>query len=139
MEVILERRARPRFPIKRDVRYKQFRGRTGLEGEGKTLNMSSKGILFTTEQRLFPGRPAALEVSWPVLLEGRIPLKLVVRGRTVWCDEAKAAIKIQHHQFHTQASMGRSQFAISNHPPKKPMVKDVEANQEWPERRRRGR
>jgi len=139
MKAVRERRACPRFPIEQSVRYKQISADAVLEGVGMTLNMSRDGILFTTEQALSPDTHAIVEVSWPVLLEGRTPLKLVVRGCTVWCDEAKAAIRIQHHEFHTKATQGLSQFATSNHQPKKPIVQAVEAKQEWPEKRRRGR
>ena len=139
VSAIRERRTCPRFPIEQEVRYKQLSAQAVLAGVGKTLNMSSKGILFTTEQRLSTGAPVILEVSWPVLLDGRIALKLVVRGRTVWCDEAKGAIEFRSYQFRTQGTEGLNHFAASNHTPEKPIVKVLEANQEWSGRRRGGR
>ena len=45
-----ERRASDRFPMERDVRYKVLSRRNGDEtGAGKTINMSSNGVLFTTD------------------------------------------------------------------------------------------
>ncbi len=59
-----DRRGADRFPIEREVRYKILSRKTSSEGEsgtGVTVNMSSNGVLFTTDRYLLPGR--RLEVS----------------------------------------------------------------------------
>ena len=74
----------------RDVRY-TVTGRRGMEekGEGKTVNVSSSGILFTCQHQLAVGRKVKLCISWPVLLNDKVGLKLVVRGRVVRSERVR--------------------------------------------------
>ena len=99
-----ERRAADRFPIEREVRYKVLNRKNADEvGFGKTINMSSNGVLFTTDQYLLPGRRLELAISWPAQLNSKVALKLVARGRVVRCEEGKAAIEIHQYEFRTAA------------------------------------
>jgi len=100
-----ERRSSDRFPIERDVRYRILNRKTGDEvGAGRTLNMSSNGVLFTTEGFLIPGRRVELSVSWPAQLNSRVALKLVARGRVIRAEDGVAAVEIQQYEFRTQGS-----------------------------------
>lgn len=100
-----DRRNSDRFPIERDVRFRVLNKRGGEEtGEGKTLNISSSGVFFTSQQMLIPGRRLELSISWPVQLNDLVPLKLVARGRVVRFEEGQAAIEIQQYEFRTQAN-----------------------------------
>ncbi len=48
-----ERRRSSRFPIERELRYKTLNQRAEiLAGSGKTLNISSSGVLFTSDHDL---------------------------------------------------------------------------------------
>src|SRR5262249_40522552 len=97
-----DRRASDRFPIEREVRYKVLNRKNADEvGFGKTINMSSNGVLFTTDQYLLPGRRLELAISWPAQLNSTVALKLVARGRVVRCEEGKAAIEIHQYEFRT--------------------------------------
>jgi hypothetical protein len=99
-----DRRTSDRFPIEREVRYKVLSKKNGEEiGVGRTINMSSTGVLFTTEQLLLPGRRIELSISWPAELNHRCALRLVARGRVVRFDDGKAAMQIQQYEFKTQA------------------------------------
>ena len=95
----------------REVRYKVL-GATQA-GSGRTLNMSGKGVLFTTESILVEGKSVELAVSWPALLNGVIPLKLVVQGRLVRTEDKQAAIAIERYEFRTCGSAGRLPDSIS--------------------------
>ena len=100
-----DRRAADRFPIEREVRFKVLNRKNEDEaGSGRTINMSSNGVLFTTDQYLVPGRRLELSISWPAQLNSRINLKLVARGRVVRCEEGRAAIEIHQYEFRTQAT-----------------------------------
>jgi hypothetical protein len=102
-----ERRAASRFPIERDVRYKVLNKKSNNEaGGGKTINMSSNGILFSADHVLQPGRTLEIAVSWPARLNNQTPLKLVARGRVVRFEDGKAAIEIRHYEFRTSGSQG---------------------------------
>ncbi len=102
-----ERRSADRFPISRDVQYKVLSKRGGPEaGGGQTINISSNGVLFTTEHYLIPGRRLELSISWPAQLNDKCQLKLVARGRVVRCEEGQAAMEIQQYEFRTRAMTG---------------------------------
>ena len=100
-----ERRNSDRFPIERDVRYKWLARKDGEEtGIGKTINMSSSGVLFSTDQALLPGRRLEIAISWPAQLNAKVALKLVARGRVIWSQNGKVAVEMQQHEFRTQAA-----------------------------------
>ena len=52
-----ERRKTQRFPVERDLKFR-VTARKGVEesGTGRTVDMSSGGVLFTTDRLLLPGR-----------------------------------------------------------------------------------
>ena len=93
-----------RYPIALDVQYKLLRGgRVDQVGSGKTLNISSGGVLFETDQTLPAGGTVELAIKWPYLLREVCSLKLVMRGRVVRRDtRTKAtAVRAEHHEFRT--------------------------------------
>jgi PilZ domain len=100
-----DRRGAKRLSIERDVQYRLLTRRDGEpEGAGKTLNMSSSGVLFTTDQTLLPGRRMELTISWPAHLDNKCALKLVARGRVVRFEGTAAALEIMQHEFRTKSS-----------------------------------
>jgi hypothetical protein len=98
-----DRRHSDRFAIGRDVRYRVLNKRSEEEGEGRTINISSAGVLFTTEHMLVPGRRVELSISWPAQLNNKCALKLVACGRVIRYEEGRAAIEIQQYEFKTQS------------------------------------
>ena len=99
-----DRRRSDRFAIESEIRYRTLNKRGGDEaGEGKTVNMSSSGVLFTSGQILRPGRRVELAISWPAQLNNKCALKLVARGRIVRFDNGLAAMEIQQYEFRTQS------------------------------------
>lgn len=100
-----DRRAADRLPIQQDVQYKMLNKKTGdTEARGKTINMSSSGVLFTTDEILLPGRRVELSINWPAQLDQKCGLKLVARGRVVRFENGTAAIEILQHEFRTRRS-----------------------------------
>jgi hypothetical protein len=107
-----DRRHSDRFPIEREVRYRLLNKRSGEEiGDGKTVNISSSGVLFTSEHILLPGRRLELAISWPAQLNQRCALKLVARGRVVRFEDGRAAIEIQQYEFRTLSSAAAALLA----------------------------
>jgi hypothetical protein len=102
-----DRRQNHRFPLRADVRYRLLHSKSrNVQGAGRTLNMSSRGVFFTVESELPHGRMVALTVNWPARLGGVCPLQLVAIGRMVRCDGARAAVHIEKYEFRTRASDG---------------------------------
>lgn len=105
--VASERRRSSRFPIERDVRYKTLNQRTEtLAGNGKTLNISSSGVLFTSDHDLPVGTRLELSISWPAQLNDRCLLNLVARGRVTRHNKGQLALQIQQYEFRTQSRPG---------------------------------
>ena len=104
-----ERRRSSRFPVERAVRYRVISRRADVRpGEGRTVNMSSNGVLFSTRQNLVPGKRVEIAISWPAQLNDTCPLKLVAKGRVIRAEAGHAALEIQQYEFRT---MGSKNFA----------------------------
>lgn len=101
----LERRRASRFALQQELRYRlvQSRGDSTYR-VGQTLDISSKGILFTTQERLPAGRTVEIAMHWPALLNGTCPLQFVARGRVIRSDGRTAAVRIQRYEFRTRSS-----------------------------------
>jgi len=107
-----ERRIKRRFQIEQDVRYKMLYGQRIAEtGAGKTMNISSGGVWFTTENMLTTGMPVELSMSWPVLLNDSCPMKLMIYGCVVRSNEKGAAVAIERYEFRTQGARSFQQPA----------------------------
>ncbi len=103
-----ERRRSSRFPIEREVRYKTLNQRTEtLAGNGKTLNISSSGVLFTSDHDLPVGTRLEVSISWPAQLNDRCLLNLVARGRVTRHNTGQLALQIQQYEFRTQSRPGK--------------------------------
>lgn len=101
-----ERRAADRFPIERDVRYRMMSKKSSDEnGIGKTVNISSNGVLFTTDKLLIPGRKLEVSIAWPAQLNNSCALRLVARGRIVRFEQGRAAMEIQQYEFRTTGAL----------------------------------
>ena len=99
-----ERRRSSRFPIERELRYKTLNQRAEiLAGNGKTLNISSSGVLFTSDQELPVGTRLEVSISWPAQLNERCLLNLVARGRRTRHLKGQLALQIQQYEFRTQS------------------------------------
>ena len=100
-----ERRTKRRFQIDQEVRYKMLYGQRIAEtGVGRTLNISSGGVWFSTENMLTSGMPVELSMSWPVLLNDSCPMKLMIYGCVVRSNERGAAVAIERYEFRTSGS-----------------------------------
>lgn len=107
-----ERRRSSRFPIEREVRYKTLNQRSEiLAGNGKTLNISSSGVLFTSEHELPVGTRLELSISWPAQLNEKCLLNLVARGRVTRNSKGQLALQIQQYEFRTQSRPGSAKDA----------------------------
>ena len=100
-----ERRTKRRFGIEQEVRYKMLYGQRIAEtGAGKTMNISSGGVWFTTENLLTAGMPVELSMNWPVLLNDSCPMKLMIYGCVIRSNDKGAAVAIERYEFRTQGS-----------------------------------
>ena len=120
-----ERRTNARFPCRLAVSYQTLE-RPVLSGQGtsETLNISSKGILFTCNEQFNSGQLIQVSLDWPARLENQIPLKLVAEGRVVRNANGTTAMTIDKYEFRTRRTPPRPQeylasdAALRTNPPK---------------------
>jgi hypothetical protein len=104
MELInQDRRDDRRYPIELELHYRVIgRGRPQLNGGGRTMNMSSGGVLIGVDQNLATGTFVELSIHWPVLLQKTCPLTLQIVGRVVRCEDRTVAVKTSRYEFITR-------------------------------------
>jgi len=108
-----ERRTKRRFQIDQEVKYKMLYGQRIAEtGVGRTMNISSGGVWFSTESMLTSGMPVELSMNWPVLLNDSCPMKLMIYGCVVRSNEKGAAVAIERYEFRTQGSRAFQQQQV---------------------------
>src|SRR3974377_338756 len=98
-----ERRAKHRFAIERELRFKVLDGERPLTGIGNTVDISSGGVAFETVTKLLPGSLVEISISWPVLLDDTCLMRLVVLGRVVRTRRQVVACTVDKYEFRTQA------------------------------------
>jgi len=100
-----DRRTKRRYPINLEVQYKLMKHRRVERlGAGRTLNISSGGVLFEADGHLPSTGPIELALNWPFLLHGSCNLKLVMRGRIVRTSDRAIAIRAEFHEFRTSGA-----------------------------------
>jgi hypothetical protein len=100
-----DRRYQERFSIQRDLSYRVLnpKGSTISSGEGKTTNMSSRGVLIVVREKMpQSGDRVELNVSWPARSDDS-KLQLIVKGRVVRVVPAthSCAVEILQYEFKT--------------------------------------
>jgi hypothetical protein len=99
-----ERRSDRRYDLALNVRWKLIRRRRVLDsGTGKTVDVSSGGLLLETDRELPSGLNIELSISWPVLLHNVAPLQLVVAGRVVRATGQRIGVRMTQHEFRTMS------------------------------------
>src|SRR5580704_19109875 len=99
-----ERRSKRRFVMEREVRYRVLdQDKIIGAGSGKTFNLSSTGVEFSTDRDLPEGAFVELSIAWPALLENRCPLQLIGFGRVLRSSGGTVASTIEQYEFRTLA------------------------------------
>jgi len=78
---------------------------------GESLNISSKGLLFTTSESFLAGQAVEAFIDWPIRLHKGVRLRLVVKGAVVRSTGNDAAMLIEEYQFRTCAARGLERTA----------------------------
>jgi hypothetical protein len=113
-----DRRRATRFPIERLILFQTSeRQQAPISGLGQTINISSSGVLFSTDESLSPGRSIRVAISWPAQLDSSVSLQLVARGRIVRCDGSNAAVRIQRYEFRTRPKHALNPWIDSSQAP----------------------
>jgi len=101
--VVGERRSKQRFPIATPVEYLlQPDALRPERGRGFTVNLSVNSLLFRAERPLPTGKNIRLSIEWPVRLEPKVGLSLIIKGRTARTDGKQAVVLFSRYDFRTR-------------------------------------
>lgn len=105
---IAERRRSRRFALPLALKLRAIESVLNVNqiSSGECLNISSSGLLFATTEPLFQGQSVEASLDWPMLLDHRIRLILVVKGQIVRVGNGRAAMRIERYEFKTAGVEG---------------------------------
>lgn len=95
----LARRQYQRFPIVAQAEY-SF---AGHRAPATTLDIGRGGVLLKTNTVLRVGEQIEVLIDWPVLLDQRCPLRLVIFGKVLRSNQAGTAVRITRYEFRIRA------------------------------------
>ena len=99
-----DRRTTIRFPIEQEVSYKilDHRAIAPESGAGKTLDISSGGVLFRDTAAVARRKAGGSVGELAGAIGGGCRSKFVAVGRVVWAEDTRAAMHIEQHEFRTR-------------------------------------
>ena len=113
-----DRRRNLRFGLRLSMRWKliPYR-RVGAQGTGRTLDLSSGGVLFETDSQLPAGAQWRVElfITWPVLLHGTTPLQLTISGRIIRSEDNRVAVQIARFRVSHPGHRGGTTHSAGRH------------------------
>lgn len=104
-----ERREGRRYPVTIPLEYRVYgvadngTNEVRQTGSGRTVNMSSAGVVFEADRPLREGMDADLSIAWPASLSKSVGLTLRVRGRIVRSENTRIALTMTHYEFRTRS------------------------------------
>ena len=97
-----DRRSHHRYPISFELKYI-----AGVQvGHGRTINLSSGGVLFEADVALAINLPIELWISWPARTWAPVPLELYAAGKTVRVEGTHVAVEFYRVVFRTGKENG---------------------------------
>jgi hypothetical protein len=107
------RNAARRFPVSYGLRYVMTQPaaeRTGT-GTGETVWMSRQEVAFLAKGSARVGDKVQIYIAWPVLLNGMVPLQLILNAEIVQCSGPLCIAKLTKHEFRTRGIQSSSMAA----------------------------
>jgi hypothetical protein len=112
-------RYQPLYPITLDLHYQVLSdGRPVETGSGRTTRFGSHRVVFIAEPALEVAARLQVSVAWPVLLDDRVKLQLIIEGRVLGVDGDRVTLGVVKYHFRTR---GLSIAANSREPCARPM------------------
>jgi hypothetical protein len=103
LDAFADRRANARYPCRLCLSWRTLDPplKQGESAIG-TLNISSKGLLFSALEQFECGRLLEVTLDWPARLNREIPLKLVILGNVLRSADECTAMSINQYEFRTR-------------------------------------
>jgi PilZ domain len=97
-----DRRSHRRYPVSVDIKYSLAVPSGHVQvGRGRTINLSSGGVLFEAEVAIPVNASIELSISWPGLSDPQIQLELHATGKALRVGDSKVAVKFDRSIFGT--------------------------------------
>src|SRR5215469_6096221 len=91
------------FPLVLPLKYKAiFPKGKPISGTGSTVLLSSTDIVFNADHPLGSGVQCEISIDWPVLLEGRIGLQLVLHSLITRSEAQFVMSRFSQYEFRTR-------------------------------------
>jgi hypothetical protein len=108
--ILAERRSKVRYPLDLSVRFRYFAGGSLRYGVGRTVDVSSGGVLVVSQRILSPheidvGVNVEMSIEWPPMLDGRICLQLFAVGFVARRRPFDFAAAFERYQLRTMKSL----------------------------------
>ena len=108
------------YPITLDLHYQVLSGGRPVEtGSGRTTRFGSRRVVFIAEPALQVAARLQVSVAWPVLLDDRVKLQLIIEGRVTGVDGDRVTLGVVKYHFRTR---GLSIAANSLEPCARPLT-----------------
>jgi|HubBroStandDraft_1064217.scaffolds.fasta_scaffold119951_2 hypothetical protein len=91
-----------RYPLTFGMRYVTSAPGPGRPGVGETVWMSGKEVAFLAKGPAGVGDKVAMYIEWPVLLEGEVPLQLIVTAEITQRSGPLSVARMTKHEFRTR-------------------------------------
>ncbi len=102
------------YPIQLDLRYKALNPNSTVAGTGKTLEISSTGIVFTADGPIDPGTKLELSMAWPAVLDNHVALQLVSEVKITGREGQTLRADIWKYYFRTRGAGASLQILAAN-------------------------
>jgi len=97
-----------RYALHLPLRFRAYRGAILVKsGEGETLSIGARDVLFWTERAPEGALVAELSIEWPVRLDGCMPLQLHVFGEIDSCAGQHVLVHISDYEFKLRSSLAK--------------------------------
>ncbi len=93
------------FAIELPITYEGAEGRL-LQGNGRTLAMSSGAVQFACDRNLTVGQVVQLSIQWPARLSDGTSLSLWATGTIRRSANCEVEVAIRRHEFRTRRASG---------------------------------
>lgn len=95
-----DRRSHRRYPVSVDIEYRFVSPAGHVQvGRGRTVNVSSGGVLFEAEVAIPVNTTIELSISWSLRSEDQVQRELHATGKTVRVEDRHVAVKFDHSLF----------------------------------------
>jgi hypothetical protein len=103
LDAVKDRRTNVRYPCRLCLSWRMLDPPL-KQGESSigTLNISSKGLLFSALEQFECGRLLEITLDWPARLNREIPLKLVILGNVLRSSDGYTAMTINQYEVRTR-------------------------------------